>query len=437
MKYVVDFWRGVSRRYAPTTFLLIFSLFSLSGNAQSFNELFCDSTLRIDYIFAGDCHSQEISMEKLNLMPGWYGKRKNLDKLPVEGNGGITVRDHNTKRVVYRNSFSTLFQEWLSYDEAKTTRKAFENVFHVPMPKDTVDVTVELRNNRREVVAAFTHTVAPNDILIKRIGFSDVTPYITVQQAADTANCISIAYIAEGYAPEEMTTFIDDVHTANDAIFAHEPFASMKDRFNVIAVESPSKDSGTSIPSKGIWRQTALGSHFDTFYSERYLTTLNLKRLHDWLAGTPYEHIIVLVNTPEYGGGGILNSYNLSMTHHKLFKQVVTHEFGHSFAGLGDEYAYDFEQIPMYPHDVEPWEQNLTTLTNFHSKWEDMMEKGVKVPTPLKPGSNGIGVYEGAGYSLKGVYRPAPDCRMRSNQTPEFCKVCQRAITRLIKFYTE
>ena len=437
MKYVVDFWRGVSRRYAPTTFLLIFSLFSLSGNAQSFNELFCDSTLRIDYIFAGDCHSQEISMEKLNLMPGWYGKRKNLDKLPVEGNGEITVRDHGTKRTVYRNSFSTLFQEWLSYDEAKTTRKAFENVFLVPMPKDTVDVTVELRNNRREVVAAFTHTVAPNDILIKRIGFSDVTPYITVQQAADTTNCINIAYIAEGYTPEEMTTFIDDVRTANDAIFAHEPFASMKDRFNVIAVESPSKDSGTSIPSKGIWRQTALGSHFDTFYSERYLTTLNLKHLHDWLAGTPYEHIIVLVNTPEYGGGGILNSYNLSMTHHKLFKQVVTHEFGHSFAGLGDEYAYDFEQIPMYPHDVEPWEQNLTTLTNFHSKWEDMMEKGVKVPTPLKPGSNGIGVYEGAGYSLKGVYRPAPDCRMRSNQTPEFCKVCQRAITRLIKFYTE
>ena len=128
--------------------LALFTIFSLAGSAQSFNELFCDSTLRIDYIFAGDCHSQEISTEKLNLIPGWHGKRKNLDKLPVEGNGQITVRNHRTKRVVYRNSFSTLFQEWLSYDEAKTTRKAFENVFLIPMPKDTVDVTVELRNNR-------------------------------------------------------------------------------------------------------------------------------------------------------------------------------------------------------------------------------------------------------------------------------------------------
>ena len=73
---------------------------------------------------------------------------------------------------------------------------------------------------------------------------------------------------------------------------------------------------------------TALHSHFDTFYSNRYLTTLNIKELHDWLAGIPYEHIIILTNTNEYGGGGILNSYVLSMTHHKQFKPVVVQSFG-------------------------------------------------------------------------------------------------------------
>ena len=55
--------------------LALFTIFSLAGSAQSFNELFCDSTLRIDYIFAGDCHSQEISTEKLNLIPGWQTSR--------------------------------------------------------------------------------------------------------------------------------------------------------------------------------------------------------------------------------------------------------------------------------------------------------------------------------------------------------------------------
>ena len=48
-----------------------------------------------------------------------------------------------------------------------------------------------------------------------------------------------------------------------------------------------------------------------------------------------------------------------------------------------------------------------------------------------------FGVYEGAGYSLKGVYRPSFDCRMRSNANPNFCAACQKAINELIDFYTE
>ncbi len=56
----------------------------------------------------------------------------------------------------------------------------------------------------------------------------------------------------------------------------------------------------------------------------------------------------------------------------------MVHEFGHSFAGLADEYAYESEQIPMYPHDVEPWEPNITTLADFHGKWENMIKKGTR-----------------------------------------------------------
>ena len=188
-------------------------------------------------------------------------------------------------------------------------------------------------------------------------------------------------------------------------------------------------------------RYWALSSHFDTFYSDRYLTTLHLKDLHNWLAGTPYEHIIVLVNSDKYGGGGILNSYNLTTCHQKWFKPVVVHEFGHSFAGLADEYAYEQEQIPMYPHDVEPWEKNITTLADFHGKWENMIDKKTKIPTPLskkeKEAVSKVGVFEGAGYSVKGVYRGVQDCRMRINETPEFCPVCKKALQDIIDFYTK
>ncbi|MFR2733255.1 M64 family metallopeptidase [Hoylesella buccalis] len=415
------------KTYLTLTIPFVLCLFmSANVNAQEFNTAFSDSTLRIDYIFSGNANQQHIAVDQLNVMPRWYGKKQRLAELPMEGNGQITVRDHHTKRILYRNSFSTLFQEWLTYDEAKHTSRAFENVFLVPMPKDTVDITVTLNDNRRETTTQLTHTVAPNDILIKHIGERNRTSFETLQTAQDTSRCIHIAFLAEGYRTNEMDIFLKDAAEATEALFAHEPFKAMRNRFNIIAVKAPSADSGTSEPSKGVWKNTALHSHFDTFYSNRYLTTLRLKTVHDCLAGLPYEHIIILVNTHQYGGGGILNSYNLSMTHHPSFKPVVVHEFGHSFAGLADEYAYDFEEIPMYPPDIEPWEQNITTKVKFSDKWQDMMGK---VPS--------VGLIEGAGYSLKGIYRASPDCRMRTNDTPEFCPVCQRAIQRVIDFYTK
>ncbi|MBQ2360727.1 MAG: peptidase M64 [Prevotella sp.] len=421
-----------------TILLFMAILCSMLLQAQRFEDFFEDKTLRIDYNFAGNAHQQEIAVDQLNVSPHWYGKRQRLAELPLEGNGQITVRSHKTGQVIYRHSFSTLFQEWLSYPEAQNVRKSFENVFLVPMPKDTVDVTLDLRNNRREVMASLTHQVVPTDILIRHIGEKDVTPYETIQEAKDSQHCIHIAYLAEGYQQDEMSTFIDDVRVAMEALFEHEPFKSLRDRFHIVAVKAPSQESGTSEPGRGIWKNTALHSHFDTFYSDRYLTTLHLKDMHDWLAGIPYEHIIVLVNSGRYGGGGIFNSYNLTTTHHAKYRPVVVHEFGHSFCGLGDEYAYDIEEVPMYPKDIEPWEPNLTTLVDFPSKWQDLVDKKTPVPTPLTVQyKDKVGVYQGAGYNVKDVYRPYQDCRMRTNEHPVFCPVCQRALTRLIDFYTK
>ena len=421
-------------------FILAVFLFAvvLSGQAQVFDDYFVNKTLRLDYVFAGNSSRQDIFLSGLSVSPVWYGKRARLSEVPVEGNGQVVMTDSKSGKVIYRNSFSTLFQEWLTYDEAKESSRSFENVFLVPFPKDSASITVRLMDNRRQVRTEYTHKVNPSDILIRHIGEKNRTPFLTIQQADDTTRCIHIAYVAEGYRQGEMDDFVNDVRVASNALFSHEPFKSMKSRFCIVAVMSPSEESGASQPADGVWRETALHSHFDTFYSNRYLTTLHLFDLHDLLAGIPYEHIIVLVNTDRYGGGGILNSYNLVSTKNDYFKPVVVHEFGHSFAGLADEYAYEEEAIPMYPHDVEPWEPNITTLCDFRGKWEDMLLADTPVPTPEKMSDKvKTGVYEGAGYSLKGVYRPSPDCRMRTNQNPEFCNVCQRAIRRLIDFYTD
>ena len=425
------------------TFLSLFLGLAVcsSGYCQSFEEFFADKTLRADYLFTGNKKNQSVVLDELKSMEGWAGRRSNLDKLPLSGNGQLTMVDKATGVVIYRTSFSSLFQEWLGENEAETLSKGYENTFLMPFPKKETLVTVELFNARHEVSASFTHTVRPDDILIKKIGQNNVTEYKYLLKSGSPENCIDVVIMAEGYSRGDMQTFYSDAQKACDAIFSHSPFKENKNHFNVVAVASESTDSGVSIPRENVWKSTAVSSHFDTFYSDRYLTSSNVNDIHDLLAGIPYEHIIILANTDTYGGGGIYNSFTLTTAHHSKFEPVVVHEFGHSFGGLADEYAYTDAPSPLYPYDVEPWEQNITTLVDFESKWSDMLPNGFASPTKITKenhsSTEALGVYEGAGYSMKGIYRPVPDCRMRTNEAKAFCPVCQRALQRLIDFYTE
>ena len=410
---------------------------SIGSYAQNFADYFQNKTLRVDYIFTGDATQQAIYLDELSQLPTWAGRQHHLSELPLEGNGQIIVKDLASKQCIYKTSFSSLFQEWLSTDEAKETAKGFENTFLLPYPKQPEEVEVTIYYPRKKRLATYKHIVRPDDILIHKRGVSHVTPHRYMLQSGNEKDCIDVAILAEGYTEKEMDIFYQDAQRTCESLFSYEPFRSMKGKFNIVAVASPSTDSGVSVHREYQCKQTAVHSHFDTFYSDRYLTTSRVKSIHNALAGIPYEHIIILANTDVYGGGGIYNSYTLTTAHHPMFKPVVVHEFGHSFGGLADEYFYDDDVMTdTYPLDVEPWEQNISTRVNFASKWKDMLPSGTPIPTPIAEKKKyPVGVYEGGGYSAKGIYRPAYDCRMKTNEYPEFCPVCQRAIRRMIEFY--
>lgn len=410
-----------------------------STRAQVFADHFADKTLRVDYIFNGNASGQAICLDGLSALPTWAGRKHHLAELPLQGNGQIVMRNAASGKTIYTTSFSSLFQEWLETDEARNVTKGFENTFLLPYPLQPVEIEITLLDPRRNVRASMKHIVHPNDVLIEQKGNSHITPHKYLLHNDGPEKCIDVAILAEGYTLQEIQTFYEDADIACKSIFDHEPFKSMKKRFNVVAVASPSTDSGVSVPRLNEWKHTAFGSHFSTFYSDRYLTTSRVKAIHDALAGIPYEHIIILANTEEYGGGGIYNSYTLTTAHHPMFRPVVVHEFGHSFGGLADEYFYDNDVMTdTYPLDIEPWEQNISTQVDFAAKWKDMLSENTPVPTPAEVSENyPTGVYEGGGYSAKGIFRPAENCRMRTNEYPAFCPVCQRALRRIIEFYTE
>lgn len=472
---------------------ILLSAITIGSHAQDFDRYFEDKTLRLDYILAGDAKEQHIFLEEMMQQDKWAGRRNRLSEKFLNGNGQIVVRDQKTKDIIYIWTFSTLFQEWLQYDEAKKVKKAFEASYNVPFPKAPVDITITLTDNHGKVTTELTHSVDPKDILIRRIGDNGIpfhyvwkgnntsTPketedvlnktndsskpikrnYVYTEynpmEGVNIENCVDLAIVAEGYTEAQMGKFYNDCQRAVDALFAREPFKSLKNRFNVVAVAAPSQDAGPSVPHTGVWKRGTSGAHYDTFYSDRYLMSQNMHQIYDLLSGVPFEHIMVLVNSDTYGGGGIYNQVTFSTSDHPTFKEVFVHEFGHSYAGLADEYAYDDMDEQWYPADTEPWEPNITTLKDFNSKWADMMPKKTPIPTPLGPkvpnfrsmnkndakemaklnaATQVVGVFEGAGYQSKGCYRPAQECRMKINEVEDFCPVCARAIRRITDFYT-
>ena len=414
--------------------LLALSINAKAQTADAFSAHFTDETLRLDYSLEGNAHHQRLALAEMLRFDGWAGRTVHLDSVPLHGNARITLSDPTTGQTLYATTFSTLFQEWLQTEEADADAdRAFECVCLVPMPKDTVVATLTLFDSRQRVQATMKHVVVPTDILIRRLPTRDLPPHRVLRQSA-VKNPIDVVIVAEGYTTAEAEKFYSRAAVADKEIFSYEPFRTFANYFKVTAIALPSKDSGVSVPLQNEWRETALSSNFSTFYSDRYLTTNHLRDLHNQIAGIPYEHIIVLANTDTYGGGGIYNAYTLTTADHSMFRPVVVHEFGHSFAALADEYGYD-EYEPTYFPDMEPWEQNITTLHDFSQKWQDLLPAGTPVPTPQTDDLSAIGVYEGGGNQKKGVYHAFPDCRMRTNVATEFCAVCQRALTRLIEFY--
>ena len=92
-----------------------------------------------------------------------------------------------------------------------------------------------------------------------------------------------------------------------------------------------------------------------------------------------------------------------------------------------------------YSSDIEPWEQNVTNLKDFEGKkWSALIPKKTPRPTPAAQAKKyPVGLYEGAAYSSKGMYRASYDCRMRTNRTKDFCPACHLALDKLLRYYLD
>lgn len=453
--------------------------------SQSFEYFFVDKTLRVDYYHTGTKGAETVSLDKVYEEGPWPGSRINLLDTLNLGEYLMRVYDAATSSLVYSRGYSTMFNEWQSTEEALGgIYRTFHETARLPYPKRKVQVTISRRDKKMIFHEIFSTVIDPNSPTEVNHEMK-AQPYkvVSLMKNGPPSEKVDILILGDGYRKEDMEKFRKDAKHLNDVMFSTSPFKEHKKDFNVWMIEAASQDSGIDKPDKNIWKTTTLGTMYNTFGTARYVLTEENRALRDIAAAAPYDFINILLNDNRYGGGGIYNLYTTCYTitdapgKEWQMDYVYVHEFGHSFGGLGDEYyGSQVSYVDFYQKGIEPWEPNVTALTDKGNlKWKNFVEPATPIPTlwekaqydslerergkldrlasdyyqkrePLYQAERQIlkttkyagkvGAFEGAGYVSQGLYRPSTDCRMFSLSLVDFDSVCRSAIEKVIDFYS-
>jgi hypothetical protein len=465
-------------------FLQISSVLYSQPN-PTFNRFFENKTLRVDYYHTGTATQEFVSLDRAYEQGVWAGSQVNLIDTLNLGKYLVKVFDTATNQLIYSRGFSSIYGEWETTEEAKNEIfRTFHESVLLPFPKKPVQVVLAKRDKWMHFQDIFSTVIDPHSRFVNRENRGRNFKVNTLLENGPPRKKVDFLLLGDGYTKDELGKFRKDAERWKKVILSTPPFKEHAQDINIRAIEVVSEDSGIDEPRKNIWKNTVLGASYNSLDSPRYVLSLDNRAIRDVASAAPYDFIYILVNSERYGGGGIYNLFATGMTGVKnpdLDWQVdymFTHEFGHSFGGLGDEYySSSVAYSDFYPAGVEPWEPNVTALLDPDDlKWKSFVEEGTPLPTPWpkaeydsletvrrgwdrsKPGYyekwkkiidqqkeimkaseywGKVGAFEGAGYSAKGLYRPYMDCRMFSLSVVPYGPVCKAAIERVIEFYSE
>jgi hypothetical protein len=452
----------------------------------SYNQRFTGETMRVDFFHTGGPKSGEtLALDRVVNDGPWSGSLTQLVDRTNLGPYLFEVRDKSSGTLLYSRGFASIYGEWETTSEVKTAHRTFHESLRFPWPRDIVTVSLLKRQRDTRFAPLWSIDVDPASRFVNRAPLAHSDGRLTsILDSGPAAQKVDLLLIAEGYTTAEQPKFIADARRLVESLFREEPFKSRRNDFNVRALHIPSAESGVNRPNAGVFRRTPISTEYNIFDSERYLLALDNRSLRDAAAAAPYEFIEILVNERTYGGGGIFNAHATTSVDSAFAEYVFVHEFAHHFAALADEYYTSdvaYEAAPA--QKIEPWEPNVTALADPATlKWRDLVTPGTPLPTPWNKEafekhsagiqerrreirrrnapesemdalfkeqqafeekflasmthSGKVGAFEGAAYEARGLYRPEADCIMFTRNPVGFCRVCQRAISRIIDLYS-
>ena len=474
------------RRIIPVLVLFVAALAIAPplDSAAPYEAAFTGDTMRLDYLQTGGRGVEAVAIDRIVNDGPWPGSRTNLVDATNLGKYLFEVIDRGTNRVIYSRGFANLYGEWETTAEAKDVHRTFSGTLRFPWPKQPVQVVLKKRDRFNAFHEFWSVIVDPSSRQVNRARVAPAARVWTLWESGPPDTKVDLLLIGDGYTEAEMGKFQADAKRLVEKMFALEPYRSRRADFNVRAVAVAEAESGVHNPRTGTMRRTRVGTEYNVFDSERYALALDNRGWRDIASAAPYDAVEILINNRYYGGGGIFNDHAAVAVDSGSADYIFAHEFGHHFAGLGDEYytsdvAYETGTVEK----VEPWEPNVTALHDPAAlKWKDLVAPGTPIPTPWDKAayekrsaeiqaerrrlratgapesamdalfasqqawetaflssmthSGKVGAFEGASYEPRGLYRPEADCIMFTRDEVGFCRVCRRAIARVIDLHT-
>ncbi|HTR98960.1 MAG TPA: M64 family metallopeptidase [Bacteroidota bacterium] len=485
-------------------FALSLFLFPLALHAQEdppFDRFFVDSTLRVDFFHSGTKTRDLIALDHCYRQGIWAGSTRHLIDRFNLGRYAVRMVDTASGRLLFAKTYDGYFGEYRTTEPAKQEiLRTFHESVLLPFPRRPVRVEFAHRDNRNVYHPLTSVVVDPADYHIITEDPSRGDSVYEASVSGPPHDRVDLLIIGEGYTRAERAKFEADLRRYTDIFFSWEPYKHLKQRFNIRGIYAPSPEDGVDEPRQGVYRHTLLGASFNSLDSDRYLLVEDDKLLRDIAAQAPYDALLIMVNSKRYGGGGLYNDYCCFTSDGTWNEHVMLHEFGHSFAGLGDEYyTKDVAYEDFLAKGVEPNEPNITALLDpAKLKWRDLVSPGVPIPTEwgqatfdslgaLRDSLGGVrarlsaerdaktlsaadaarlaavdttlravgrrlgrffldhplrgkvGAFEGAGYMAKGFYRPTVNSLMNAfnNEERTYYPVNERAIERVIATFTD
>ncbi len=212
-------------------------------------------TMRVDYFHTGNTKQEIFALDRVVLEPApWAGPRDRADDALHYGAYGFDVTDSASGRLLYSRGFGSIYDEWVTTDEAATASRTFHESLRFPAPAAPaapVEVAIRKRGPKNAWTTVWTTLVDPAGMFVDT-ALPEPHPgeVVEIERHGDPAVKVDLLLLGDGYTAAERGKFRADAQRLVDILFATSPFKERRQDFNVWGLVPAARESGISRPSR-------------------------------------------------------------------------------------------------------------------------------------------------------------------------------------------